>query len=409
MVSMNINKQAIIEEIKNKQLPVVICGAGIIGETLLSILTNEGVEVACFSDNSIKTANTRFCNKDVIYTPDLKSKFEDAILIISAVAIKDVVDLVTNLGFSDWYAGGLFLKDLDVSWNHENPEIDYNKFATDNCILCHDAYLNPDRLFFRSIDLIITERCSLKCKDCSNLMQYYEKPINCDTDMLRKEIDAYCSVIDEVMDFRVIGGEAFMNKDWPIIVKRLIREPKAKRVVLYANGTIVPKEDELSLLKNEKVLVIITDYGELSKRLDEMIHVFEEKKIVYHILKIEEWLDCSKIEKHDRSNDEKKEVYRVCCAKNMITMSDGKLYRCPFAANASRLKAVPDEKSDYVDLFQNLIDGVSVAITKDKVRNYILHKECLTICDYCKGRPLSGIEVQPAIQTEKSLVYKKYN
>ena len=30
------------------------------------------------------------------------------------------------------------------------------------------------------MDVVITERCSLKCKDCANLMQYYEKPQNSD-------------------------------------------------------------------------------------------------------------------------------------------------------------------------------------------------------------------------------------
>ena len=30
----------------------------------------------------------------------------------------------------------------------------------------------------RSIDLMITTRCSLKCESCSNLMQYFESPQN---------------------------------------------------------------------------------------------------------------------------------------------------------------------------------------------------------------------------------------
>ena len=27
---------------------------------------------------------------------------------------------------------------------------------------------------------MITEKCTLKCKDCANLMQFYESPINID-------------------------------------------------------------------------------------------------------------------------------------------------------------------------------------------------------------------------------------
>jgi len=92
----------------------------------------------------------------------------------------------------------------------------------------------------------------------------------------------------------------------------------------------------------------------------------------------------------------------------MVTLSDGKLFRCPYAANAARLSAVPDYKNDYIDLFQESLDVASIQETENKVRDYILHKDYLETCDYCNGRPLSGHEVQPAIQADKPLVYHKY-
>jgi hypothetical protein len=401
-------KVDIINEIKKKQMPVIICGAGIVGRVLLSICKDEGITVECFCDSSKKVAQSSFCDMEIIYTPDLKTKYKDAIFLISVAAIKDVVDLLHDLGFTNWYAGGLLLKDLDVSQGHLEASIDYTKYAIENCILCHDGYLNPNQLFLRSIDLIITERCSLKCRDCSNLMQYYEKPKDCDIDMLLKSIDVFCAVIDKVMDFRVIGGDAFMNKEWPIIVKRLTDEPKAKRVVVYTNGTIVPNEKDIPYLINDKVLIIITDYGVLSRKLVGLKQMLEKNKIAYYVLKVTEWLDCSKITPHNRNIDQNREIYKICCAKNMATLSDGKLFRCPYAANAARLSAVPDYKNDYIDLFQEPLDAASIRETKNKVRNYLLHKDYLKTCDYCNGRPLSGPEVQPAIQADKPLTYHKY-
>ena len=40
-------------------------------------------------------------------------------------------------------------------------------------------YLDPDLLFVRRVDLVLTEKCSLKCKD-SHIKQYYENPVNID-------------------------------------------------------------------------------------------------------------------------------------------------------------------------------------------------------------------------------------
>lgn len=390
----------IINEIKNKKLPVIISGAGAVGEILLSLCEKNGIKVECFCDNSEKVARSKFCGLEVIHTPLLKKKYKDAIILVSVVAIKDAVDMLNNLGFANWYAGGLFLKNLDISQNQSDSSLDYIKFAIENCILCHDGYSHPDKLFFRSIDLIITERCSLKCKDCSNLMQYYEKPKDVDINTLFKSIDAFCATIDEVMDFRILGGEPFMNREWPIIAERLIKEPKAKRVVLYTNGTIIPNEKDLSVLKNNKALVIISDYGALSRNLLGLKQILAQNKIAHHILEVREWLDCAAIIPYHRSVEEQKAIYRNCCAKNMATLSDGKLFRCPYAANAHRLKAVPDNPSDYIDLFQKT--------TKARVRDYILYKDYMEICDYCGSRPLSGLEVSPAVQIKESLIYHIY-
>ena len=243
------SKQEIIAEIKNKNLPVVICGAGVVGEILLSLLEEEGIEVEFFCDSSTEAIKTKVCGKEVVYTPELKKRYEDAVIIISAAAIKDVVDLLEEKGFNNWYAGGLLLEDVDYYQNQIDSKIDYSKYALETCVLCHNGYLNPDKLFLRSIEMMITERCSLKCKDCSNLMQYYENPQNCDIDMLYRSIDNFFKVFDEVMEFRLLGGDVFMNPQWPLVVEKLIKEPKIKRIVLYTNGTLIPQEKYIDLLK----------------------------------------------------------------------------------------------------------------------------------------------------------------
>ena len=393
-----------IEEIRRSRLPTVICGAGVVGEALLSLCREEGIDVECFCDSSVKVAGTTFCGLEVLYTPDLKERYEEATILISVASIKDVVDLLQDMGFHSWHAGGSLLKDLDIVQSERDPALDYTKFALENCILCHDGFLNPDALFLRSVDLIITERCSLKCRDCSNLMQYYERPGDLGTDQLLRSIDAFCEVVDEVMDFRILGGDAFMNRQWPTIVRRLTDEPRARRVVLYTNGTIMPLERGIPVLKHPKVLMIITDYGELSRKMSELRRLLQAEKIAYHVLEVDQWLNCSGIERHDRTGEQARQVYEKCCAKNMLTLSGGKLFRCPYAANAHRLSAVPDHGSDYVDLFREPLD----ASTRRRVRDYVLHKGYLETCDFCSGRPLSGEEAEVAVQTRRSLPYTRY-
>jgi hypothetical protein len=399
-------RQEILERLKHSDKPVIISGAGIVGETVLALCRRQGIAIAGFCDGSIKVEGSDFHGFTVIHTRKLKQHFREALVLISAAAIKDVVEVLREDGFTDWVAAGPLLEDLDV--NQMTPELDFNKFSIETCIACHSGFLNPERTFLRSIDIIITERCSLKCRDCANLMQYYDSPKNVDLDLLFKSIDALCNSLDMIMEMRVIGGDAFMNKQWPLVVERLVGEAKIKRVVVYTNGAIVPAADCAPVLKNPKVLTVVTDYGMFSRNMDKLLDYFRQHAIAHRVLHVDNWLDCASLEQHKRSAQENARIYQDCCAKNMLSMSDGKLFRCPFAANADRLAAVPDFRGDYLDVLGERGVQQSSGTLGRKIMDYVLDTRPLEVCDYCNGRPLAGVEVPPAVQVSKPLRYLKH-
>lgn len=396
--------QETIERIKRDGAPVIIFGAGITGEVLFRACCEVGIEVVCFCDNNVNKTRSSLCNTEIIHTPILKTKYKDAIFLISAADIKDAVEQLRSLGYAKWYPSTLFLRNFDVYQCQFNVPADFVEYAVSACNFCHDSYLTGGKLFLRSIDIIITERCSLKCRDCSNLAQYYKKPKDCDTKELFKSTDMFCALIDEVNEFRVIGGEPFMNKNFHLIVKKLSDKPKVRKIVIYTNGTIIPKEGQIEYLKNSKVLIFITDYGALSKKIGGLTQLLQENHIAFYILKDPQWTDCAKIARHYRNIKQQKEIFRNCCAKNTVTLSDGKLYRCPFSANAYRLLAVPDYEDDYVNIFQK---AIGINEIKNKIRNFLLEKDFLQACDYCNGRVFGAPQIPSAIQTGKPLGYKQ--
>ena len=69
------------------------------------------------------------------------------------------------------------------------------------------------------------------------------------------------------------------------------------------------------------------------------------------------------------------------CATALYTLLSGKLYTCPFIANASNLKAIPDNKADYVDLFSEKGD------LRNKIKKLVKMKHFFPACDFCDGRP----------------------
>jgi len=394
-----------INNIKKLGLPVIIFGARSVGEALFYACRDAGIKVECFCDNDLNKTKKLVCDTKVIHTSDLKKKYKDAVFLISAADIKDVVDQLKHLGYSKWYPSILLLRNFDIYQYNYSVPVDFVEYTVAACLFCHDSFLTPGKLFLRSVDIIITERCSLRCQDCSNLMRYYKSPKDCDTKELYKNIDRFLDIVDEVNEFRVLGGEPFMNKDAHLIIKKLIEEPKVKKIVIYTNGTIPLRGDQIKSLKSEKVLFIITDYGKLSRNLNTLTKQLSENNIAFYVQKAGGWTDCSKIKKHSRNIKKQEEIFRNCCAKNTVTLSNNYLFRCPFSANAYRLRAVPDYKNDYVDIFNTSID---INEMKMKIKGFLLNKKFLKTCDWCNGRSFGDQIITPAIQLDKSLEYKKY-
>ena len=82
-------------------------------------------------------------------------------------------------------------------------------------------------------------------------------------------------------------------------------------------------------------------------------------------------------------------------------MLHGKLYRCPFSANAHNLRAVPDNKSDVVDLCD---EKISFSDLKEQIRKLAYHKDYLTACLYCNGRDYTSKIIPAAEQTRKPML-----
>jgi len=367
-------------------VPIVIYGAGIVGQALVKA----GVKAVAFIDNN---PQKHMCIGLPVLSPTrFKKMFSEAFIIISVADVRDVVKALDDY---EWTTCAHYLANQAVY----KPASDFERYAINTAVNCQNAFVNDldsKKLFLHSVDLIITERCSLRCKDCSNLMQYYEHPNDVGTDELLNSIDKLFSVVDEVNEVRVIGGEPFMNKDWHIIVKRLIEEPKLHYVVIYTNGTIVPKHLDALVDNskhpmygyddNNKVMVLITDYGYLNTLT--LVDELKARGIPYHVQKVEGWTACSDIKRHNRSTEANKQVFSECCVHNLTTLSNGKLYRCPFAANVARLDAIP--------IWESEVDAVLLDKRADIKR--FLDLDILMACDYCNGRPFGAHEITPAIQ-----------
>ncbi len=399
-----------IDNLKKSGAPIVIVAAVKEAEAIAYACKDFGIKVEAFCDSEKRKSQDKFCGLEVIHTPTLPKRFPKARFLIATQQISDVVDQLSDLGFSEFYSANELIDKFNLDSHNYAISGPFMKTRLDIYKKSHEVYFDKDKTYMRSVDVMITTRCSLKCVSCSNLMQYYKEPKNSEHDNTLAALEILNKSVDYISEFRVIGGEPLMNKDWDKIVKGIVEKNPERKVFIYTNGTIAPKDEKLQPFKADKnINFVITEYGALSRNLNNLHNQLDKYEINYSSTVADNWVDCSTIKHHKRTVAQNKEVFKQCCVKYLYTLLDGKLYRCPFIANAAKLKAIPDNPADYVDLFANNQD------IKFQIKRLVKAASFFPGCDFCVGRPYDpssklgydgkGI-VKAGVQTSKPISYR---
>jgi organic radical activating enzyme len=244
------------------------------------------------------------------------------------------------------------------------------------------------------LELCITPRCSLKCVNCANLMQYYENPKDYDIEQIFAAVDRLLSCVDLIDCFRILGGEPFMHKDIARIICYCVEHGKIVQVQVVTNGTIIPKEEVLKVLEHKKASVYISDYETVSvsrKRLEKclsghgIVHFSDSNYI---------WDDMGGLDRRDYSTERVRTVYQGC-RDICKTLVDGVVYICPRSAHGDKLGIIPVNDHDHVDIFAG-----SVAEVRRKLRA-LFDVEYIEACYYCnavedRGKIVAGEQCSAA-------------
>jgi len=376
---------------------IYVYGFGIAGKWLAS---NLNLEITGFIDTDNKKKGMSFNSIPVInYEDAVEQCSKDALIITSVIDIQDVLDLIKKIPHEKSVALGMYLEDYEDNFKNELGETnEFINYSLDAVKKCHEGYFDETRLFLRSVDLVITEKCSLKCQDCSNLMQYYEEPKDIELEEVKSDIDRLLKNVDYIYEIRLIGGEPFMNKNIYDILSYLYTLNKIEKIVIYTNGMIPVKKDKIDILRNKKLVFTVTNYGDIARNTLKVIESLKQLGVTYRVHEPEYWTDSGTVHKFSRTVQENINLFEQCCGKNLITLSSGKIYRCPFAANADRLQAIPEVSENYV----------SVDASRDLIKKYTREIDYLPACDFCKGRSFDAPTIVPALQAEKPIQYIKY-
>lgn len=379
------------EEFYDKADELIVYGASVYGEIAFYTLRALGIMPDYFCDRAIDKDS--YFGVKVIRPQELDIHKNAIIIIASSDYFQEIRRQLNDMGCKNLYNMNYLLEiKIDVRELSARAADFYDK--KEAYIEIANAEDGEEYLNFPRVQFVVTSACSLKCRDCISLMQYYERPGNSDIELYKSGFDRLVNCVSNIFDLRILGGEPFINRDMYKIIEWYHDSDKIKMISVFTNGTIIPNGNCMDQLKREKVRVHISDYGFNREKILKLEAAFDEKGIKYYVQPYDFWQDAGNLLKRNYSEERKTYLFERCYERECFSYFDGKLYHCPRAAHGINIGAMPDIKDEYVDLMdKSITDGeILEQLRFQRSRNYI------DACDYCDGADSRKLKIEPAVQ-----------
>ena len=269
----------------------------------------------------------------------------------------------------------------------------YKQYLKDNNVKYtdykHIASIWPlkykDLVHIFQTDVLVTEKCTLACSHCNMFMPHFVSPNHRDIEIIKSDIDKFFNLTDYVSVFHLVGGEPFLHPRIKDIIEYVLHKhiDSIDKFIITTNGTILPSEGTLELLKANDVILSVSDYTDklehIKKKVEKVVQTLKEWDINHYVRTEIEWYDFGDLRiKKNLPTDELIKHFNSCTAP-FRGLNDGKFYYCHLNTSAVLTKLFPLNENDYVDLN---------TITKEDLIRFDLGYTKLgyvTFCDNCNG------------------------
>ncbi|WP_227816946.1 radical SAM protein [Nitrogeniibacter aestuarii] len=250
----------------------------------------------------------------------------------------------------------------------------------------------------------ITNRCTLNCTHCVEALPSHETHYN---DSVDEILGAAARMVDAcgfIHRFSITGGEALLHRGLSDILDGLLAMPGLGFIYLYTSGTVAPKAGLIERLAHPRVVLNISDYGDNTPpRLRENFQSFraamDAHGVSYAVLPNKVWMDMGQFEDLHLDEAAMRESFAKCAFTNCMTLSRGRLYRCPHQLAGVQLGQLPVVEDQMVQV--DALDGTALV----QALNRFAARPFIDACGRCKLSDQPQ-EVPAAVQSPRRRVQR---
>lgn len=373
-----------------KDKKIIVYGAGRYGELAYWGLQAMNLQVDFFVDRN--RAGETYLGAAVLSPEELKQYTQNIILIASYNYFNEILSYVESIGAEYVYD---ILTLLTIKYDESilseylrDEKHNYKKYQN---VIENVAY---EKFVINHCEVVVTECCSLKCRDCANLMQYYERPEKISAEEIIFSFGNFLNTIDALLDLRLLGGEPFIYKDLDKIIDAFGTNEKVKRITVYTNSTVLPSESVTASMKAHHVVVHMSNYGGVSRKVKELEELLIRNGIEYYIHEYQEWHDVGGVQRRNFSEKALQKIFDTCIMATCYSFYRGKFYLCPRAAHGERLGLFSNPADEFVDFTGH----INLSEKRKELQELVIRRKYITACDYCNGSSLKSKSIPAAIQ-----------
>jgi len=292
----------------------------------------------------------------------LKEASGAQVIITSDVYRRDIVEILDGMGFS-WWKDFCSYRDIVGIWSLKHQR---------------------KTVLWRS-DLMITSRCTLRCKNCNMYIPYYKHPADIPLSNLINDVSLYFKAIDVVNIFHLVGGEPFLYSHLADLVTYIGENHRDQicQFLLTSNGMVIPSDEVLAALSKYDVVVNISDYtSEISykTRLEQVKELMTEKHVKHEVRPSLKWTDFGRPSQSLGLSTIRLMGHFDRCTATYRGLHEAKLYYCNLNCSAVAAGLFLDVDINYIDLGKNVVPEDIV-----KFDLGFAPLGFITFCQYCNG------------------------
>ena len=159
------------------------------------------------------------------------------------------------------------------------------------------------------------------------------------------------------------------------------------------------------LIKKNKIIIWISNYGDKSRKLGELINILRQERIDYTVLPLQKWSDVIQLNNEKTIQEDAKRLKRRKdgCVTRCRTVAGGRFYLCSLLKSMDFLGIKPFGSGDYVDLYE---DDARTKIMRMLDMNTPLPRAC-SFCSGCSKVDWDNASIKVAEQISRPLNFIK--